>query len=51
MLRRKGFWWGAGSAAALVLGAAAWVSLLCDEEEGEAAFWRDRAFDRGLRCS
>ena len=51
MLRRKVFWWGAGSAAALVLGAAGWVSLLCDEEEWEAAFWLDRAFDRGLRCS
>ena len=51
MLQRKVFWWGAGSAAVLVLGMAAWVSFFCEEEsEEEALFWEDRAFDRGLRC-
>lgn len=51
MLQRKVFWWGAGSAAVLLLGMVAWVSLLCEEQSEEEAFFLDRAFDRGLRYS
>ena len=36
----------------MMLGMAAWVSLFCDEvDEEEDAFFLDRAFDRGMRCS